>query len=315
MPARFDYFRVMSTATSPAFHRSATGLAPYAAMLGAILTLVVGTSLAKQLFPLVGAEATSAYRVGFSALILLMIWRPWRAQIAARDLLAIAQYGAVMGLMNLSFYMALRTIPLGVAIAIEFLGPLTVALCLSRRLIHFGVVGLAVAGLGLLLPIRGTGSALDPVGVAFALMAAVCWGLYIVLGKRASHLHGGHAVSLGMTTAALIVVPIGLHSAGTAFFNPHFMLIGLGAAILSSAIPYSLEMVALKHIPSRNFGVLVSIEPAIGAIAGMLLLGEMLSPIQWLAIMLVVAASVVTVATGGKDAATDASEDDMLPQP
>lgn len=312
MPAFFDYLVAMNFASSPARNRAAANLAPYAAMLGAILTLVIGTSLAKQLFPLVGAEATSGYRVGFAAILLLLIWRPWRTRLATRDLLAVAQYGAVMGLMNLSFYMALRTIPLGVAIAIEFLGPLTVALLLSRRLVHFGAVGLAVAGLALLLPIRATGSTLDPTGVAYALMAAICWGLYIVLGKRASHLHSGHAVSLGMATAALIVVPVGIYSAGADFFTLHFMLVGLGAAILSSAIPYSLEMVALKHIPPRNFGVLVSIEPAVGAIAGVLLLGEMLSAVQWLAIMLVVGASVVTVATG---TASEAVDDDMLAQP
>jgi len=276
-------------ALSPDDRRNA--VLPYAALLGSMVAFCIGTSFAKQLFPLIGAEATSAYRVGFSALILLMIWRPWRAGLSLADVLVTARYGAAMGAMNLCFYLALRTIPLGLAIAIEFLGPLAVALFASRRPAQFAMVAMACCGLLLLLPIRPDDHALDPTGILFALGAGVGWALYIVFGKRASHLHGGQSVALGMTTAALLVVPVGVHQAGAALFTPGLILLGLVTAILSSAVPYSLEMVALKRIPSNSFGVLLSIEPAIGAITGATLLGERLNALQWLAIALVVAAS------------------------
>ena len=272
-------------------------LIPYAALLGAIVTLCVGTSFAKSLFPIVGAQGASAYRVGFSALVLLIVWRPWRHPLKAADLKAVALYGAVMGLMNLSFYMALRTIPLGLAIAIEFTGPLALALIHSRKLIHFVWIALAVLGLGLLLPLKPGAGALDPVGVGFAAMAAVLWALYIILGKRTGHLHAGRTVAWGMTTAALLLVPIGLVFAKTSLFQPKLLVLGLVVAVLSSAIPYSLEMIALKGIPKRSFGVLLSAEPAVGALAGLVMLGEMLAPLQWLAIAAIVAASVGTILT------------------
>lgn len=272
-------------------------LTPYAALFAAIITLCVGTSFAKQLFPLVGAQGTTAYRVGFSALLLLAVWRPWRHPLSRADLTAVALYGAVMGLMNLSFYMALRTIPLGLAIAIEFTGPLALALIHSRRLIHFIWIGLAALGLLLLLPLKPGAGALDPVGVGFAATAAVLWALYIVLGKRTGHMHAGRTVALGMSTAALIVAPIGLASAGAELFHPRVLMLGLVVAVLSSAIPYSLEMVALKGIPKRSFGVMLSAEPAVGALAGLLMLGERLAPLQWLAIGCIIAASAGTILT------------------
>ncbi len=281
-------------------HRALARGLPYLALAGAMLSFCTGASFAKQLFPLVGAQGAVAYRVGFSALILLVIFRPWRAVLSRADLFATMRYGAVLGLMNLTFYMALRTIPLGIAIAIEFLGPLAVALLHSRRPSHFAMVGLAAVGLALLLPPGRVNHALDPVGVGFALCAALCWGLYIIFGKRTGHLPGGQAVAMGMATAALIVVPIGIYHAGPALLSPTLAAVGLVIAILSSAIPYSLEMVALKHIPANRFGVLLSVEPAIGAIAGKLLLAEQLSALQCLAIGLVMAASIGSVLTAEK---------------
>ncbi len=272
-------------------------LLPYAALFGAIVTLCVGTSFAKSLFPLVGAQGVTAYRVFFAALILLIIWRPWRHPIARADLGKVALYGAAIGLMNLVFYMALRTIPLGLAIAIEFVGPLALAVASSRKLIHFVWIGLAVLGLGLLLPIHSSATHLDPVGVGFACAAAVLWALYIILGKRIGHLHAGRSVALGMTTAALIVTPVGLFTAGAALFQPKLILLGLVVAVLSSAIPYSLEMIALRGIPKRSFGVMLSAEPAVGALAGLVILHEQLAVTQWLAIVAIVAASVGTILT------------------
>jgi inner membrane transporter RhtA len=278
-------------------------LLPYATLLGAIVTLCVGTSFAKSLFPIVGAQGTSAYRVGFSALVLLIVWRPWRHPLVRADVKTIALYGVVMGLMNLSFYMALRTIPLGLAIAIEFTGPLALALVHSRKLIHFVWIALAVLGLGLLLPLKGGADALDPVGVGFATFAAVLWALYIILGKRTGHLHAGRTVAWGMTVAALILVPIGLVTAKADLFQPKLLALGLMVAVLSSAIPYSLEMMAMKSIPKRSFGVLLSAEPAVGALAGLLMLGERLAPLQWLAIAAIVAASAGTILTAPAETA------------
>ena len=282
-------------------------LTPYAALFGAIITLCVGTSFAKQLFPVVGAQGTTAYRVGFSALLLLALWRPWRHPLSRADLTAVALYGAVMGLMNLCFYMSLRTIPLGLAIAIEFTGPLALALIHSRKLVHFIWIGLAAIGLLLLLPLKPGAGALDPVGVGFAGAAAVLWALYIVLGKRTGHMHAGRSVALGMSMAALIVVPFGLAEAGGALLNPRLLLLGLVVAVLSSAIPYSLEMVALKGIPKRSFGVMLSAEPAVGALAGLLILGERLAALQWLAIGCIIAASAGTILT------TEPQIEDPLP--
>lgn len=272
-------------------------LLPYAALIGAIVTLCVGTSLAKGLFPIVGAQGTSAHRVGFAALILMPVWRPWNHPISRADLGRVALYGAVMGMLNLSFYMAIRTVPLGVAVAIEFIGPLAVSVASSRKLIHFVWIGLAVLGLGLLLPIDPGARPLDPVGVGFACVAAVMWALYIILGKRTGHLHAGRSVALGMVAAALIVVPIGVASAGTALFQPRLIALGLVAAVMSSAIPYSLEMIALRAIPKRSFGVMLSLEPAAGAVAGLVILREHLAATQWLAIAAIVAASVGTIMT------------------
>jgi len=278
---------------------------PYAALIGAIVTLCVGTSLAKGLFPVVGAQGTSAYRVGFAALILMLVWRPWRHPISRADLGRVALYGAVMGVLNLSFYMAIRTVPLGVAVAIEFIGPLAVSVASSRKLIHFVWIGLAVLGLAMLLPIDPGAKPLDPVGVGFACVAAVMWALYIILGKRTGHLHAGRSVALGMAAAALIVVPIGVASAGTALFQPRLIALGLVAAVMSSAIPYSLEMIALRAIPKRSFGVMLSLEPAMGALAGLVILREHLAVTQWLAIAAIVAASAGTIMTTPGEAVTE----------
>lgn len=287
--------KLQTTATLSRFasHR----FLPYAALLAAILTFCLGTSFAKSLFPLVGAEGTTAYRVGFAALILLAVMRPWRTPLDRRSLLRIVPYGVALGTMNLCFYLSLRTIPLGLAIAIEFLGPLAVSLLYSRRSIQFVMVGLAVAGLLLLLPWHPTDHALDPTGMLFALAAALCWALYIVLGKRTAHLPSGQTVALGMVSAAIIVVPIGIHQAGAALLTPGWIVMGLAAALLSSAIPYSLEMVALKSIPASSLGVLLSIEPAVGAIIGATVLGEVLTGLQWFAVALVVGASIGMVLT------------------
>ncbi len=272
-------------------------LIPYLALFAGMLTLAGGTSFAKTLFPLIGAEGTSAYRVGISAVLLVAVFRPWRFRLTRADLGAVALYGVVLGAMNLSFYMSLRTIPLGLAIAIEFAGPLTLALIHSRRPVHFVCIGFAVLGLGLLLPLKSGAGSLDPAGMGLAAFAGLCWALYIVFGKRLSHLHAGQSVALGMSVAAMAVVPFGVAHAGAALLNPAIIAAGVAVAVFSSALPYSLEMVALRAIPKRTFGVVLSAEPAVGALAGLVVLHERLTGQQWLAIAAIVAASVGAIAT------------------
>ena len=272
-------------------------LVPFFAVLSSVTFLGIGTSWAKQLFPLVGAQGTTALRVGFSALLLLLIWRPWRWRLSGADAWAIACYGVALGATNLAFYLALRSIPFGVAVAIEFSGPLAMAILSSRRAVDFIWVALAIAGLALLLQPGHGGSTLDPVGVGFALASAACWALYIVFGKRLGHLHSGHSVSLGLVAAALVVVPVGVAHAGAALLSPMVLAVGLGVAAISSAIPISLEMVALKRLPREAFGIMISMEPAVAALLALLLLDEHLSGWQWLAIGLVMAASMGSALT------------------
>jgi len=274
---------------------------PFLAVLGSVTALGIGTSWAKHwLFPVVGAQGTTAVRVGFSALLVLLLWRPWRWHLSRADARAIVLYGAALGGMNLMFYMSLRTLPFGLAVAIEFSGPLAVAIWSSRRAVDFVWVALAMAGLGMLLPLGLNGSTLDPVGVLYALGAAVFWALYIVFGKRAGHLHAGHTVSLGLLVAALVVVPVGVVHAGAALLSPTVLLIGVAVAAVSSAIPISLEMMALKRLPKEAFGIMISMEPAVAAVLALMLLGEHLSALQWLAIGCIVAASMGSAATAAR---------------
>ena len=277
---------------------------PFLAVLGSVTALGIGTSWAKQvLFPAVGAQGTTAVRVGLSAVLMLLLWRPWRWRLSRADAQAVVLYGAALGAMNLMFYMSIQTLPFGLAVAIEFAGPLAVAIWSSRRAMDFVWVALAMVGLGLLLPLGLSGSTLDPVGVMYSVGAAVFWALYIVFGKRAGHLHAGQSVSLGLLVAALVVVPVGVAHAGAALLSPSVLLVGVAVAAISSALPISLEMMALKRLPKEAFGIMISMEPAVAALLALPLLGEQLSAIQWLAIGCIVAASMGSAMTAGRSKA------------
>lgn len=273
-------------------------LAPVLLAVGVLLIAMVsyqcGAALAKQLFPQVGAQGATAYRLGLGALILLLLRRPWRSSHPGRNWRVLWGYGLAMGAMNMVFYLSLRTIPLGIAVALEFTGPLVLALAGSRRLLDFVWIALVVAGLALLLPLRDQVHALDPVGVMYALAAGVGWALYIVLGQKAGAAYGADAVTLGTSIAALLAIPAGLVHAGGALFSPALLPLALGVALLSSALPYSLEMVALTRLPARTFSTLLSIEPAIAALAGVIFLSEHLSLLQWLAIAAIIVAAAGT---------------------
>lgn len=268
--------------------------APLAAVFVAMLSITAGASLAKSLFPLIGPAGTTALRLLLAAIMLSGVFRIWRIRADTQALMAAVPYGMALGAMNLLFYMAIQRIPLGIALAIEFTGPLAVAVLSSRRRADLGWIVLAIAGLLLLLPLRTTAGAVDPVGAGLALAAGVFWAAYILAGKRAGDALGAPATALGMIVAAIVVMPFGFAQAGTALLDPQILLLGLGIAFLSSAIPCSLEMFALRRLPAKSFGILTSGEPAVGAIMGMLLLGEALPFVMWLGIAAIVIASVGT---------------------
>jgi len=275
------------------------GALPLAALAASLVSQNLGAAIAKSLFPVVGVEGMTALRIGLSALLLLAFWRPWRARLARRDVGNLVVYGAMLGGMNLCIYHAFGRIPIGIATAIETTGPLVVVLAASRRALDVAWVALALAGLALLLP-RTAGRPLDPLGLLFAFGAAASWALYIVFGKRVSTLASGQAVSLGMLVAALFAVPIGIAHAGAAMLVPTTLAAGLGVALLSSAVPYSLEMAALRRMPRHVFGILVSATPAVGAACGAMVLGERLGALQWLAIACIIGASAGGAATAGR---------------
>jgi inner membrane transporter RhtA len=261
-----------------------------------MVSFQVGATFAKQLIPTIGASGTTALRLGLSALLLLLLQRPWRTVPSRSAWPLVLAYGVSLGAMNAVFYLALRSIPLGVAVAIEFIGPLAVAVLASRRRLDYLWVGLAVIGLSLLLPITPSSTALDPAGVLYALAAGVGWALYIVFGQKAGQAHGSSASTWGLMVAALVTVPLGAADAAPVLLDPRLLPLGLGVAIFSSALPYTLEMVALRRLSARVFGTLMSFEPAIAALAGWVVLREQLTATQWLAIAAIISASVGAVA-------------------
>jgi inner membrane transporter RhtA len=266
-------------------------------MATAMISVQAGAAIAKGLFPAVGVESAVALRVIIAALILAALFRPWRRPPARRHWAVLAAYGVSLGLMNLTFYAALTRIPLGVAVAVEFAGPLGVAVLASRRVIDFLWIGLAACGLLALSPFWSQGRTLDPLGVWLALGAGLFWGLYIVFGKAAGGAHGTRAAATGMAIAALVVLPAGVAHASTAILEAPILVSAVGVAVLSSVLPYSLEMFALTRIPVRIFGTLMSLEPAVAALMGWLILGETLATRQVVAIAAIITASLgVTLA-------------------
>jgi len=264
---------------------------PIALLLVAMVCFQLGAALVKQLFPVVGAAGAAALRLGLAGLMLLLVWRPWRMRPSRREARIILGYGLAMGLMNYFFYLSLERIPLGVAVALEFTGPLALAMLASRRPIDFLWIVLACAGLMALLPLEPDSRPVAALGIVFALAAALCWALYIVFGQKAGTAHGGQTTALGTSIGACVMVPIGFAHAGTALFAPSLLPIACAVAVLSSALPYSLEMYALPRVPTRTFGVLMSLDPALAALSGLAFLGEKLSVLQWCGIASIMAAS------------------------
>lgn len=270
-----------------------------APLLASMVSLCVGSAYAKALFPIAGPAGMTALRNGLSAVLMLALVRPWRQPIGRKEARAAALYGIVLGGMNLSFYAALQRLPLGIAIAIEFIGPLGLAVVSSHRRLDLVWIAFAAVGVAA-LALPGTGhTAVDPVGVGFALLAALGWASYIVAGRHAGQMLGEtRAVALGLCAATLVTAPVGIATAGAVLWTPAVLGTGLLVALLCSAIPYPLEMIGLRRLPRHVFGVVMSLEPAVGALAAWAVLGERLSAGQWLAIGAVVVASCGVTLTG-----------------
>ena len=273
-------------------HSLASTLLPVGLLLIAMASIQSGASLAKSMFPIVGAQGTTTLRLIFASFIMLLILRPWRAKLNAKSLKTVIVYGMALGGMNFLFYMSLRSVPLGIAVALEFTGPLAVAIYASRRAIDFVWIALAITGLLLLIPTGENTDSIDLVGASYALGAGVCWAFYILFGQKAGADNGVQTAALGVIIAALFIAPIGIAHAGAALLTPSLIPIAIGVAILSTALPYTLEMIALTRMPARTFGTLMSIEPAFGALSGLLFLNEVLSFAQWMAISCIIMASV-----------------------
>jgi inner membrane transporter RhtA len=270
---------------------------PIAVLIVAMVCFQAGAVLAKGLFPVLGASGTAALRLALSALMLLAVWRPWRMRMNARETRVIVIYGLALGWMNFFFYLSLRSIPLGIAVALEFAGPLALAMAASRRAVDFVWIVMAALGLLALLPLGLGSKPLDVLGAGCGLAAGVCWALYIYFGRKAGAAHGGQTTALGMLIGAIVILPIGVAESGAQLLSLAILPTALAVALLSSAVPYSLEMLAMPRLPTRTVGVLMSLDPAFGALSGLCFLGEKLTWIQWTAIASIMIASAGSAAT------------------
>jgi inner membrane transporter RhtA len=260
-------------------------------VLGAIASVQFGSAIATTLFHQIGPGGAVWLRLLLGTVILIPLWRPRVRGRTRRELLLACVFGLVLAGMNFSFYSALHRIPLGIAVTFEFVGPLCVALAGSRRALDLVWVALALAGI--LALTRGGVHHLNGVGVALALLAGTLWACYILINARVGRaFEGGTGLTLALCVASVVMIPIGISQGGAHLLEPRSILIGAAVGLLSSAIPYSFENEALRRIDPAVFGVLMSIEPAMAALAGFLLLGQGLTARALIGIGLVVAASV-----------------------
>ena len=256
-------------------NRAMNAVPPPGLVLLAIVSIQVGAALAIQLFATLGAAGTVFLRVAISSLLLLVVLRPSFNRSRWRHAWLLLLYGLVLAVMNLCFYQAIARIPLGTAVAIEFLGPLGVALATSRRPIDLLWVALAFAGLALLAP--EIGQSLDVMGVVFAAVAGLGWGSFILISRRIARIFpGGSGLAMGMTLAALFLAPFGLLDSAPVLFDPLLLLAVTAVAVLSTTIPFTLEFEALKRMPPRTYGVLVTLEPVVAVLIGAALLADRL---------------------------------------
>lgn len=264
---------------------------PIGLVLCGVTSIQFGAALAATMFDDLGPAGTSLLRLGFAAIILVALFRPRVRGRSGRDLRLVGLFGLTLGGMNLFFYEALERIPLGVAVTIEFAGPLGVAVAMSRRRLDLVWAGLAALGILLLSDPFGTG--IDTVGLVLILAAAACWAAYILIAQRATAVYAGsEGLALAMVVGALVPLVPGIAEAGTTLLSPQWLALGACVALASSVIPYSLETEALRRLPAGVFGVLMSLEPAVAALAGFVVLGQSLGARELVAMALVVVASV-----------------------
>ena len=267
---------------------------PTSLVLLSVFSVQLGAAIAKGLFDQLGPAGTVFLRVGFAAFVLLLLWRPPLGSHARGGYLVAVLFGLALAVMNFSLYQALDRIPLGVAVTLEFVGPLGVAVAGSRRVLDLLWVVLAAAGIVLLAPLDVLGGTeLDTTGVALALLAGCFWAAYILLSARTGSIFpGGTGLVIALCVGTVVLVPVGIAGGGPALLDPKLLLVGFTVAMLSSAVPYSLELEALRKLPARVFGVLMSLEPAVAALVGFVVLGERLEMRALVAILFVTVAAV-----------------------
>ena len=278
----------------------------------AMISMQSSGSLAKTLFQDFPVLTVSAMRLLLGSLILAVIFKIWTIQFKQINWHSIVSYGIALAGMNALFYLSIERLPLGIAVSFEFIGPLSVALYHARQKLDFIWVGLAILGLILLFPFQQAEQSLDPLGIFFALSAGACWALYIISGQKPSGVSGNHTVCLGMFVGMLCMIPIAIFSGmPSTVFQPNNLAIFLGLAILASALPFSLEMFALRNLTPLIFGTLTSLEPAIAALSGFIFLHEQLLWSQWLALSIIISASIGCTFTTqqAKKALTEKSTD------
>lgn len=291
LPGAAGPYRPRRLRLGPLLRSASAAVPPSGLVLLAILSVQAGAGLAKNLFAVLPPSGVVLLRVATGALILGLLVRPRLRGLTRRDLALGTAFGVALGLMNLSIYEAFARLPIGVAVAIEFLGPLGVAVAASRR--RLDLLWVALAGGGVLLLAPGGEGGMSWAGIGFALCAAVCWAAYILLAAATgSRFPGATGLSFAMLVSVIVLAPIGIGAGGADLLRPELLLLGAGVGLLSSVIPYSIEMEALRRMPKQVFGVLMSLEPAAAALVGLVLLGEVLGVREWAAICCVILASI-----------------------
>jgi inner membrane transporter RhtA len=288
---------------SPTVATPSTRSAAPLLVLGSVVSVQVGAAVAKGLFPAVGAAGAVLLRLTVAATVLAVVTRPRLSRISRSALLPAVAFGGVIGVMNLTFYLSLTRLPLGPAVTFEFMGPLLLAVVRSRR--PSDIAWAAVAGLGVVAVAwtrGGAAESLDPVGVLLALGAGALWAGYIVLSKRVGRsLPGLTGLSIALVVAAVLIAPVGLVTAGSALVSPQTLAMGLAVGLLSAAVPWALEMHALRRLPARRFSVMQSLQPVAAAVVGFVVLGEALSHDQVAGIAMVCLASAATALSTRQD--------------
>lgn len=270
-------------------------------LLIAMISIQSSGSLAKILFQQFPILTVSSLRLLLGSIILAVIFKIWKINFKQVRWKAILSYGIALAGMNALFYLSIDRLPLGIAVSFEFIGPLSVALYYARQKFDFVWVGLAIVGLVLLFPFDQASQSLDPLGIAFALGAGAFWAIYIVAGQKPSGVSGNHTVCLGMFVGMLCLLPIALFTGMPAsVFEPSNLIYFIALAVLASALPFSLEMIALRNLSALSFGTLMSVEPAIAALSGFVFLGEQLLWTQWLALTVIITASIGCTVTTQK---------------